>query len=69
MLRDGQQEGSFAGKYRWAVTVAPAQEGAGVFSPGPWELKEVTLQMTFPENGREKKIELRTVRLVKVKGP
>lgn len=64
-LSDGQQEGSFAGKYRWTVTVAPVQEETALSSPGAWRLKEITLQMNFSEGEGEKKIEFRTLRLVK----
>jgi hypothetical protein len=30
-----------------------------------WELKEITLEMFVPETGRERRVELRTLRLVK----
>jgi len=65
---DGGEEGSFGEKYRWSIQVKPFQEDAPFSSTG-WGLKEVSLKMRFREGDRERDMELRTLRLVRKKGP
>lgn len=67
-VSDGGEEGSFGEKYRWSIQVKPFQEDAPFSSTG-WDLKEVSLKMRFREGDRERDMELRTLRLVRKKGP
>ena len=67
-LNDGGEEGSIGGSYRWSVQVKPFQNDDPFSSTG-WDLKEITLQMRYREGERERELELKTLRLVKKKGP
>lgn len=67
-VSDGGEEGSFGEKYRWSIQVKPFQND-DPFSLTGWDLKEVSLKMRFREGERERELELKTLRLVKKKGP
>ncbi|TAK10272.1 type II secretion system protein [bacterium] len=67
-VREGGEEGSLGGRYRWRLQVQPFQRDAQLSSVG-WDLKEMTLQLRYREGGREKEMELKTLRLVKKKNP
>ena len=66
-VREGGEEGSLGGRYRWRLQVQPFQQDAQSSSTG-WDLKEMTLQLRYREGEREKEMELKTLRLVKKKG-
>ncbi len=67
-VREGGEEGSLGGRYRWRLQVRPFQRDAQLSSAG-WDLKEMTLQLRYREGEREKEMELKTLRLVKKKNP
>lgn len=58
-------EGSFAEKYHWTLRVRPLQVEAKAFSQTPWELKEIGIEITYRDGDREKKVEMKTLRLFK----
>lgn len=62
--RDGRLEGSMNERYRWRIEVQPFREDDQLASVG-WELKEITVEMRYREEGRDKRTELKTLRLVK----
>ena len=66
-VQDGSEEGSFGERYRWRMQVETWRDEAQLSSLG-WELKEVTLQMERRDGGVGKRIEMKTLRLVRKKG-
>ncbi|MBI2210012.1 MAG: type II secretion system protein [Deltaproteobacteria bacterium] len=67
-IRDGGEEGSAGGRYRWSVEVRPFQESPQLSSIR-WDLKEVRLRMRYREGEREQEVELKTLRLLKKNNP
>ena len=67
-IRDGVEEGSIGGRYRWSIEVQPFQESSQLSSVG-WDLKEVRLRMRYREGEQEKEVELKTLRLLKKNNP
>ncbi|MBI1992971.1 MAG: type II secretion system protein [Deltaproteobacteria bacterium] len=67
-IRDGGEEGSAGGGYRWSVEVRPFQESPQLSSVR-WDLKEVRLRMRYREGEREQEVELKTLRLLKKNNP
>ena len=63
-VRDGRLEGSMNERYRWGIEVQPFREDDQLSSVG-WDLKEITVEMRYREEGRDKRTELKTLRLVK----
>ena len=63
-VRDGRLEGSMNERYRWRIEVQPFREDDQLSSVG-WDLKEITVEMRYREEGRDKRAELKTLRLVK----
>ena len=63
-VRDGRLEGSINERYRWGIEVQPFREDDQLASVG-WDLKEITVEMRYREEGRDKRAELKTLRLVK----
>jgi hypothetical protein len=68
-VKDGGEEGSFGETYRWRAQVRPHQEESPLPFSTRWELKEVTLEMRYSDGGRERRVEMRTLRLLRKKGP
>lgn len=66
-VREGGEEGSVGGRYNWRLQVQPFQDAQP--SSAGWDLKEMTLQLRYREGERERKMELKTLRLVKKKSP
>jgi general secretion pathway protein I len=64
-LTEGTEQGTIGEHSRWKLQVQPVKPVEGLTLGDDWELKEVTLDVTVPESGRERRIELRTLRLVK----
>jgi prepilin-type N-terminal cleavage/methylation domain-containing protein len=65
-LREGAEQGSIAGGGRWNLEVRPASRAQDRLTLShDWELKEAVLDVTIPDGGRDRRIELRTLRLVK----
>jgi general secretion pathway protein I len=67
-LEEGTEQGSFAGRGRWRVQVRAVRDPSTELSLGSdWELREIALDMTILDAGRERRVELKTVRLVRKK--
>lgn len=67
-LPDGTERGS-ADQRRWRLEVRPVQQDSAVGSlASPWELKEVTLEMSVGDASRGRALELKT-RLLRRKQP
>jgi hypothetical protein len=65
-LREGAEQGPIAGGGRWNLEVRPASRAQDRLTLShDWELKEAVLEVTIPDGGRDRRIELRTLRLVK----
>lgn len=66
-VKEGEEEGSRGQNYRWRLQVRAVPDEGQPFSQAGWELKEIALQLKYREGGREKQIEMKTLRLVKKK--
>src|SRR5207244_9864991 len=65
-LDEGSEQGSIPGKGRWKIQVRTLHDPANTVSLGSdWELREVGLDMSMLESGRERRVELKTFRLMK----
>jgi general secretion pathway protein I len=63
-LAEGTEQGKI-GESRWQLQVQPVTPVEGLALGNDWELKEITVEISVPELGRESRVELRTLRLVK----
>jgi prepilin-type N-terminal cleavage/methylation domain-containing protein len=63
-VKDGEEEGTFGQRHRWRLQVKPFQDETQLSTPG-WELKEMALEVWYQEVERRKKVEMKTLRLVK----
>jgi general secretion pathway protein I len=59
-LAEGTEQGKI-GESRWQLQVQPVTPVEGLALGNDWELKEITVEIS----GRESRVELRTLRLVK----
>jgi len=67
-MEDGTERGSISDKGRWTFQIRTMRNPAGSLDLGsPWELKELKLDMQITDGGRERQVELSTLRLVKKK--
>ena len=67
-MDDGSEQGTIPGKGRWKIQVRTLRDPGNTLSLGSnWELKEVGLDMSMLESGRERRVELKTFRLMKKK--
>jgi general secretion pathway protein I len=64
-LAEGTEQGKIGDSNRWRLQVQPVTPVEGLALGNDWELKEITLEIFVPELGRESRVELRTLRLVK----
>lgn len=65
-LLEGTEAGTFDQKSRWQLRVQPVNQGPDELSlSSGLELKEVALDIIVTEAGRERRVELKTLRLVK----
>lgn len=68
-IEDGPQQGSLNDKARWKLGIQPVREQADSVSlssdSNDWELKEITLELRVTDSGRERPVELRTLRLAR----
>jgi general secretion pathway protein I len=64
-LAEGTEQGTVGESNRWQLQVQPVRPVEELTLGNNWELKEITLEIFVPESGRERRIELRTLRLVK----
>jgi hypothetical protein len=65
MLAEGTEQGTIGEGSRWKLQVQPVRPAEGLILGNDWELKEIALDIIVPESGRERRVELRTLRLVK----
>jgi prepilin-type N-terminal cleavage/methylation domain-containing protein len=69
-MRNGTEEGSSDEKQRWKLRVEPVKDPKASLSlGGEWELKEVTMDLRVQEAGRESRVQLKTLRLMKTSNP
>ena len=64
-LTEGTEQGSVGENGRWKLQVQPVRSAEELILGNDWELKEIVLDIVVPESGRDKGVELRTLRLVK----
>lgn len=69
-LVEGAENGQLDDKTRWQIRVQAVKEPTTELTLStPWKLMEVGLEMRVNEAGREKRVEFKTLRLVKAKNP
>ena len=67
-LEEGTEQGTVPGKGRWSVQVRAVHDPSRTLSLGSdWELREVGLDMVMLDAGRERRLELKTLRLMRKK--
>ena len=64
-IQDGGEDGSVTERHRWRLQVKSHEEESASLSPTNWKLKEITLEIQYRNGERKKKIEMKTLRLVK----
>jgi general secretion pathway protein I len=65
-LPDGAERGALDQRSRWQLRVQPARQDPDELTlSNDWELKDVDLEITVTDAGRERHVELKTRRLVK----
>jgi hypothetical protein len=63
-LFEGSQSGTVGADGRWNAQVQPVRDSQTELAlSNPWTLKEVSLEVTVIEAGRERRIDLKTLRL------
>jgi general secretion pathway protein I len=61
----GPSQGNLEERGRWQLRIQTINEPERTLSLGaPWELKEVSVDMRLVDGGRERQVELKTLRLV-----
>lgn len=69
-LTEGAQTGTVGAEGRWSAQVQAVRDNTlSLNLSSPWELKEVALEMTVTDGERERRIELKTLRLGKKGNP
>jgi prepilin-type N-terminal cleavage/methylation domain-containing protein len=69
-LTEGAQTGTVGADVRWSAQVQALRDSTPSLNlSSPWELKEVALEMTVTDGERERRIELKTLRLGKKGNP
>jgi len=67
-MEDGTERGSLNDKNRWMFQIQTVRNPAGSLDLGsPWELKELKLDLQMTDGGRERHVELSTLRLMRKK--
>jgi prepilin-type N-terminal cleavage/methylation domain-containing protein len=64
-LTEGTEQGTIGENGRWKLQIQPVRAAEELILGNDWELKEIALDIIVPEPGRESRVELRTLRLVK----
>jgi prepilin-type N-terminal cleavage/methylation domain-containing protein len=65
-LEQSSAQGSLPDQGRWRVSVRPADNPSAEPSlSSPWELKEVAMELRVSDSGRERVVELKTLRLTR----
>ena len=65
VMMEGTEQGTIGESNRWQLQVKPVRPAEGLTLGNDWELKEIALEIIVPESDRERRVELRTLRLVK----
>jgi prepilin-type N-terminal cleavage/methylation domain-containing protein len=69
-LQDGSEQGSAGANRHWKIEIQPVVEsGQTLELSSPWGLKKISVDMVVKDAGRERHIELETLRLVKKENP
>lgn len=69
-LRDGTESGTVARTNHWRSQIQTLRDNAPSLNLGSnWELKEVGLEMTVADGDRERRVELKTLRLARKGNP
>ena len=69
-LSEGSQTGRVGADGRWSAQVRAHRDPTPSLNlTSPWELKEVALEMSVNDDGRERRIEMKTLRLSKKGNP
>jgi prepilin-type N-terminal cleavage/methylation domain-containing protein len=68
-LAEGTEQGIMGENGRWKLQVQPMRSAEELSLGNDWELKEIVLDIIVPESSSERRVELRTLRLVKKGNP
>ena len=69
-LRDGSENGGVAPASRWRTQIQTQRDTEPSLNLGSnWELKEVAVEMTVADGERERRVELKTLRLARKGNP
>ena len=69
-LQEGTERGTIDPKSRWVLQVQGMKDSSTELSlSNAWELKQVALDVVVSDAGRERHVELNTLRLVRKKNP
>jgi prepilin-type N-terminal cleavage/methylation domain-containing protein len=68
-LAEGTVQGIIGENGRWKLQVQPVRTAEELSLGNDWELKEIALDIIVPESSSERRVELRTLRLVKKGNP
>jgi prepilin-type N-terminal cleavage/methylation domain-containing protein len=68
-LAEGTEQGIMGENGRWKLQVQPVRSAEELSLGNDWELKEIVLDIIVPESSSERRVELRTLRLVKKGNP
>jgi prepilin-type N-terminal cleavage/methylation domain-containing protein len=69
-LGEGSERGKLAPDGHWTSQVQVTRDASSSLSlSGNWEIKEVALEMVVPDGARERRMELKTLRLSKKANP
>jgi prepilin-type N-terminal cleavage/methylation domain-containing protein len=69
-IDEGAQQGSFDANTQWKLQIEPVRESTDLPSlSSDWELQAITLNVRVGNRGRERPVELRTLRLVRKNNP
>ena len=68
-IAEGTEQGIIGENGRWKLQVQPMRSAEELSLGNDWELKEIVLDIIVPESSSERRVELRTLRLVKKGNP
>ncbi len=69
-LLDGTEQANAGPNRRWKIQIQPMPQSDPTLDlASSWDLKEVSLDMVVMDSGRERHVELKTLRLVKKANP
>ena len=69
-LRDGSESGTLASANRWRAQIQTLRDATPSLNLGSnWELKEIDVEITVADGDRERRVELKTLRLARKGNP